>query len=121
MTGIRSKGIRRGELASHLADLEDEHSVEDVETTEKRDLEAVQREVAYLRREVAALREQLSLIRAGNESSAAAKADAHPWLRIAATTAVTFVLGKLVQRLRLGSAGAAAVPMITAQLDRSLW
>jgi len=44
-----------------------------------------------------------------------------PWLRIAATVATTYVLGCIIQRLRLGAPGAAAVPIIAAQLDRRFW
>ncbi|CDZ30932.1 hypothetical protein NOJ05_29995 [Neorhizobium galegae] len=79
-------------------------------------------ELAKLHEEVADLRTRLTVIRGETDgiSHAPQTTDEHPWLRIGLTMLATFVLGKLVQRLRLGAPGAAAVPPIAAQIDRRL-
>jgi hypothetical protein len=77
-------------------------------------------EITRLRAEVADLRRQLA--KEPNASLAALPdRQESPWLKIAGTMALTFVLGKLVRRLRLGAAGAAAVPLLTAQITRKVW
>jgi hypothetical protein len=124
MTDIRAKGFHsKSELREHLAELDEEapahHSLE--EASDADDLNAARKEIACLRKEVADIRERLAVIRIQTEDVPESRRDAHPWRRIAATVIASYVLGKLVQRLRLGAPGAAAAPMIVAQLDRRLW
>ncbi|TWF43336.1 hypothetical protein [Neorhizobium alkalisoli] len=125
MTDIRMKGFgTRAELDRYMAELDEEAPAEDPsdDDFEVIDLGDAKREIAWLRKEVADLRAKLQNIRQQTENvPEAPHEDIHPWLRIAATVATTFVLGKLVRRLRLGAPGAAAVPMIAAQLDRRIW
>ncbi|CDZ35589.1 Hypothetical protein NGAL_HAMBI1145_29200 [Neorhizobium galegae bv. officinalis] len=124
MTDIRMKGLgTRNEVEEHLVELAEGAPTEDYGDGDPQavDLDAAKREITWLRKEVADLRERLGTIRGQTEDVPRAPEDTHPWMRIAAAMATTFILGKLVQRLRLGAAGAAAVPMIAAQLDRRLW
>nr|WP_105430903.1 hypothetical protein [Neorhizobium tomejilense] len=124
MTHIRMRGLgTRNEVEEHLVELAEGTPTEDYGDGDPQavDLDAAKREIAWLRKEVADLRERLATIRGQTEGFPRASEDTHPWMRIAAAMATTFILGKLVQRLRLGAAGAAAVPMIAAQLDRRLW
>ncbi|CDZ54996.1 hypothetical protein [Neorhizobium galegae] len=121
MTDIRMKGLgTRNEVEEHLVELAEGAPIEDYGDGDPQavDLDAAKREIAWLRKEVADLRERLATIRGQTEDVPRAAEDTHPGMRIAAVMATTFILGKLVQRLRLG---AAAVPMIAAQLDRRLW
>ncbi|SFB42200.1 hypothetical protein SAMN03159496_03542 [Rhizobium sp. NFR07] len=81
------------------------------------------KEIDSLRREVEKLKAQLARIH--EQSDAAdpalpAAEEVHPWLRIAATVGVTFVLGKMMQLLRVPAAAAVAVPMITAEVNRRI-
>nr|WP_250810692.1 hypothetical protein [Neorhizobium tomejilense] len=121
MTDIRMKGIgTRSEVEEHLVELAEGAPTEDYGDGDPKavDLDAAKREIAWLRKEVIDLRVRLATIRGQTDDVPRAAKDTHPWMRIAAAMATTFILGKLVQRLRLG---AAAVPMIAAQLDRRLW
>jgi hypothetical protein len=68
---------------------------------------------------VADLQERLSQPPNGREQRGSV--EEIPWLRIVGTVAATFVLGKVMQRLRLGAAGAAAVPLIVAQANGRIW
>lgn len=74
-------------------------------------------ELRRLRAEVAGLREKLAEIHSRSDVEFAPR-DPHPWLRIAATVAVTFALGKIVQRFRLPTATAVAIPMISNEVNR---
>jgi hypothetical protein len=79
------------------------------------------KEIAGLRREVEELKARIAGIHQQSDvvgGNAQAVEDAHPWLKIAATVGVTFVLGKLMQALRIPAAAAVAVPMITAEVNR---
>lgn len=79
------------------------------------------KEIDSLRREVERLKAQVAGIdhRAGATiGNRGAGEEAHPWLKIAATVGVTFVLGKLMQALRVPAAAAVAVPLITAEVNR---
>lgn len=121
MTNIRTNSLQsKAALDQHFADYDAEPMVENDEAgagEDVADLEAVRREIAWLRKEVADLRTQLA------PSPDVEAAPVHqfdgirPWARIAFSVAATYVLGKLVERFRLGAPGAAAVPMITAQLS----
>lgn len=122
MTNIRSSGFTsKQDLQRHLAELEDEAPAEDPrdERARSEDLDAALREIAWLRKEVMDLREQWTNIGGRTEELPSHGRD-YPWLRIVLLVATTIALGKLVERLRLGAAGAAAVPMITGQLERQL-
>jgi ElaB/YqjD/DUF883 family membrane-anchored ribosome-binding protein len=124
MTDIRMKGLgTRSEVEQHMVELAEVVPEEDHDDGDQQaaDLDRAKREIAWLRKEVADLREQLTAIHGQRAEISPAPGDAHPWMRIAAAMATTFVVGRLVQRLRLGAAGAVAVPMIAAQLDRRLW
>jgi hypothetical protein len=124
MTDIRMKGLgTRSEVEEHLVELAEDAPTQDYGDGDSLavDVDAAKREIAWLRKEVADLRERLVTIRGEAEDVPPAPEDTQPWMRIAAAMATTFILGKLVQRLRLGAAGAAAVPIIAAQLDRRLW
>lgn len=121
MTDIRAKGFDSlAQLREHLAEIEDESPAEGPGETKT---PSAAQQVADLRREVADLRARLATIRRQAEGTDAppSRGELHPWLRIAATAATTYLLGRLVQRLRLGAPGAAAVPMIASQLDRRIW
>ncbi len=77
-------------------------------------------EVRRLRAEIADLKEKLAEIQRQSDVDFAAR-DPHPWLRIAATVGVTFALGKLIQALRLPTATAVAIPMISSEVKRRLF
>ena len=79
--------------------------------------EAAMKEVRRLRTEVADLQEKLAEIHSRSDVDFVAR-DPHPWLRIAATVGVTFALGKLIQALRLPTATAVAIPMISNEVNR---
>jgi hypothetical protein len=118
---MKGHGIR-SELEQHLVEVAEIEPAEDRDDDLKAtDIDAVTREIAWLRKDVADLRERLITMHGRTEDIPPTGQDKHPWMRIAAAMATAFVLGKLVQNLRLGAAGAAAVPIIAAQLDRWLW
>jgi hypothetical protein len=121
MTDTRIKGLHtKSALEEHLAELNDEGPTDDrlEASTDIDDFQAHRREVAWLRKEVVDLREQLGVI---CEREVYGKdLNDRPWLRIAATVGTTFILAKLVQKLRLGRLGAATVPFAVAHLDRRL-
>jgi hypothetical protein len=75
----------------------------------------LQSEITQLQKQVADLSKQIAALKTSNNAVAPITHD-RPWMRIAATVAATFVLGRVVDRFRLGAAGATAVPMIAAQL-----
>lgn len=126
LADIRTNGHdTKAELERHLLelaeDLERDHDSEVYDdNTEANDVDAVKREISWLRKEVYDLREQLMAIQPQAAHVEEVPVGDKPWLRIAATVAVTFLLGKLVQRMRLGAPGAAAVPLIAAQINRRL-
>jgi hypothetical protein len=70
----------------------------------RKEINQLQKQVADLSRQVATINNHVPVVQD------------RPWMRIAATVAATFVLGRIVDRFRLGVAGATAVPMIAAQL-----
>jgi ElaB/YqjD/DUF883 family membrane-anchored ribosome-binding protein len=82
----------------------------------RKEIAGLRREVEELKARIAGIHQQ-SAVAGGNAS---AVEDAHPWLKIAATVGVTFVLGKLMQALRIPAAAAVAVPMITAEVNRRI-
>lgn len=119
MTNIKSRGFD-----SDSTDQLNDHLLERESRSEDSTARSAEAEITALRNEVAELRERLRHIREQTEGVGYRQetlGERHPWLRIAAMTAATFVLGRVVQRLRLGAPGAAAVPMIAAQFDRRLW
>lgn len=74
-------------------------------------------ELRALQAEVAELQERLASIH-GQSDLDYAPVEIHPWIRIATTVAVTFALGKVIQALRLPTATAVAIPMITSEVNR---
>ncbi|MEW9612641.1 hypothetical protein AB3G45_02025 [Shinella sp. S4-D37] len=122
MTDFRARGFDSpAQLREHLAELDEESPADDPGMANGDP--SAEQQIAALRREVADLRRRLTAIRGETEGLDAGRprGELHPWLRIAATVATTYLLGRLVQRLRLGAPGAAAVPMIATQLDRRIW
>ena len=122
MTDIRAKGFDSpAQLREHLAELEEESPAEDLVVGNE--IPSTQQRIEALRREVADLRARLTTIRKQTDGMDArpSREDLHPWLRVLATVATTYLLGRLVQRLRLGAPGVAAVPMIASQIDRRIW
>ncbi|MCQ4633973.1 hypothetical protein GB927_028335 [Shinella sp. CPCC 100929] len=122
MTDIRAKGFDSpAQLREHLTELEEESPAEDPGVGNERP--SAQQQIEALRREVADLHARLTSIRKQTDGMGArrSRGDIHPWLRVLATAATTYLLGRLVQRLRLGAPGAAAVPMIASQIDRRIW
>ena len=122
MTNIKAKGFESpSHLREHLDELDQESPAEDPSTAE--DVRSSGEEIAELRRVVAQLQARLVTIREQTDGVNAppSRGDLHPWLRIVVTAATTFVLARLVQQFRLGAPRTAAVPILTAQLDRRLW
>lgn len=114
MTNIKARGFDSAEqLWEHLAELEEEAPADEHVT---QDDIALHEQIAALRREVGDLAELLS-IRNQADLAQTARAVERPWRRIAVTVAATFVLGRIVQKLRLGTPGAAAVPLLATQLS----
>ncbi len=88
--------------------------------TKKRDRNAdvnLEAEVKQLRAEVANLRIKLSEIHGRSDLQTEVRRD-RPWIRIAATVGITFALGRMIQALRLPTAAAVAIPMITNEVNR---
>jgi hypothetical protein len=112
------KGLEtRRKLKQHLTELDEEAPAEDPPARPMQSDPI--REIAELRKEIADLRNRLSSIR--EQTDGVPPQSDHPWLRIVGTVAATFLLGKLMQRFRLGAAGAAAVPLIVAQANGRIW
>lgn len=110
MTNIRSSGFDSpAQLREHLADTEPDDQDEPDERS--RDNNAVLRELEWLRPDVAVLRKQLTANQ-NREVTSPGPAQDHPWVRILVGVAVTTVLGAISRRLRLGAAGATAVPSL---------
>jgi hypothetical protein len=123
MTDIRVKGFDSpAQLREHLAELEEESPAEDPVVEIEKPLSPEQ-QIAALRREVDDLRARLTTIRKQTDGMdpRPSRGDVHPWLQFFPTAATTYLLGRLVQRLRLGAPGAAAEPMIASKIDRRLW
>ncbi len=74
-------------------------------------------EVRRLRSEVADLKDRLTAIHSQSDFELTAEKQ-HAWLRIAATVAVTFALGQLIRALKLPTATAIAIPMISNEVNR---
>jgi hypothetical protein len=122
MTNIKSKGFRtKAELDAHLSELEDEAPADEPEAIKgvEDDRSSAREQVAALRAEVADLSEQLTSLRRQTDDVSPALEGGRPWLRIAVTVVSTFVLGKLVQRLGLGTSWA-AVPIFAKQTERRI-
>ncbi len=104
------------ELREHFAELEEESPAEDPPSVATLSAEE---QIADLRRQVIDLQERLAAIREQTEGVylPPPRTDVHPWLRIVITAATTFALARLLQHLRLGTAGAAIVPMLTNRLE----
>lgn len=74
-------------------------------------------EVAKLRQEVSDLRSRLAEID-GQSDIDHRPAASNPLLKIAATVGITFALGNIIRVLRLPTATAVAIPMITTEVSR---
>lgn len=119
MVNVRTSGFDSpAQLREHLAEIEDEKTSAGTADIEREaSLDEIQREIGWMRRDLAALREQIAAIRQMRQPEP--PRDDHPWMRIVLSVAATLLLGGLAQRLRLGAAGAAAVPMIVARATRA--
>ncbi|CAK7259378.1 MULTISPECIES: hypothetical protein [unclassified Shinella] len=120
MVNVRTSGFDSpAQLREYLAEVEEDGDM--VEAPERDASRGnIHRDLAALRKDVAALRRQIDAMHRHSPRAGRPRED-HSWLRIALTIAATALLGNLVQRLRLGTAGAAAMPMIVAKADRRLW
>jgi hypothetical protein len=75
-------------------------------------------EIRKLRAEVASLQSKLAKVRGRSEIERVSTEERQPLLKIAATVAVTYALGKLIQALRLPTAATIAIPMVAAEVNR---
>lgn len=87
------------------------------QTRKRMEENAALEEVRRLRAEVAELKEKLVAIHSQSDVEFTPERE-HAWLRIAATVAVTFALGKLIRALKLPTATAVAIPMISNEVNR---
>jgi len=87
---------------------------------ESSDEEKAKVEIARLRAELHELKAKFTKLQSQSETAMPIESR-HPWLQIAATVGVTFALGKLIQALRLPTAAAAAIPMITTEINRRVF
>lgn len=111
MTNIKTHGFKNpAELRERLAELDDELPTDDQQQAVEYELRLA---ISDMQREVDELRRRLDAVSRRRPSSPAL--EPHPWLRIVATAAATFVLGRVVRRLRLGAPGAVAVPLLAAK------
>lgn len=114
MTNIRSSGFDSpAQLREHLAELEDDRN----EDADRRNAD-LQGQISKLRTEVRQLRRLVVETRNRYPASSKKVRDDRFWLRLTATVAATFVLSAAVRYFRLGSAGAAAVPLIASKIRR---
>ncbi|MBU1317235.1 MAG: hypothetical protein KJ947_25910 [Alphaproteobacteria bacterium] len=88
---------------------------------ERDDLVAARRELAALQKQVAEMNAQVAVIRAQVADRSAAASGAASLSRMATSIAITLLVGKVVRRLRLGLLGAAAAPLLAAQINHRLW
>lgn len=117
MTNIKARGFENAEqICENLAELDDEGSVYKP-AVEGKGVD-LHEHINALRRHVAELHQRLSLSRDYTDGVSMPTEINSPWRRVAVTVAATFVLGRVVQKLRVGTAGAAAVPLIAAQVGR---
>ncbi|WP_139015106.1 hypothetical protein [Pseudorhizobium pelagicum] len=85
------------------------------------DLVAARREIADLQKQVAEMNAQVAVIRQQVIDHSAAASSAASLPRMATSIAITVLVGKVVRRLRLGLLGAAAAPLLAAQINHRLW
>ncbi len=112
MTNIKTRGFKDpAELREHLAELDDEAPAEDPPLKEDNEFHLA---IDELQRDVDELRRRVDAISVRRRSSPAP--EHHPWLRVFATAAATFVLGRVFRRLRLGAPGAVAVPLLATKV-----
>lgn len=84
------------------------------------ELVAVRRALAELRQQVAELDAQVAAVRRQVAEEQAGGLSAASMSRIATSIATTIVVSTIVRRLRLGLLGAAAAPLLAAQLNHRL-
>jgi hypothetical protein len=99
LSSFKSKGFDSpAHLQEHLDDVEEsEHASAQVHFDGDDDTHV--REVAWLRKEVSDLRLQLETIYGGPEASKPVNVEAaQPWLKIAGTVAIAYVLARIARR-----------------------
>ena len=120
------------DLQEHLALLEADARAEDrvvPDALSRRTLEDVHADFLAVKDEVEHLRARLSLVTQQAETvirsraewadaSAHAQLGDYPWLKLAGAMAGTYVLASLVRTIPLGSAVTAALPLMTAAIQR---
>ncbi|MCA1868513.1 hypothetical protein HW571_22820 [Agrobacterium genomosp. 3] len=77
-------------------------------------------EIARLRAELDEVKAKFNKLQSQSDARMAIQSR-HPWLQIATTVGITFALGKLIQALRLPTAAAVAIPMITTEVNRRVF
>lgn len=112
MTNIKTRGFKDpAELRERLAELDDDSAADHPPLKDESEfhlaIEELQRDVDELRRRV----EAISVRRRASPAPAR-----HPWIRVFATAAATFVLGRVFSSLRLGAPGAVAVPLLATKV-----
>ena len=85
------------------------------------ELVAARRELADLQRQVAELDAEVAVLRNRSADRPAGAHGVASLSQIATSVATTFLVGAVVRRLRLGFLGAAAAPLLAAQIIRRLW
>jgi Tfp pilus assembly protein FimV len=88
---------------------------------DQHELVAVRRALAELRQQVAELDAQVAAIRHQAAKEQAGGLSAASVSRMATSIATTILVSTIVRRLRLGVLGAAAAPLLAAQLNHRLW
>ncbi|CAN7696381.1 hypothetical protein LJR030_004098 [Rhizobium sp. LjRoot30] len=119
---MRANGFETySQLQDHLAELDDvtvTAAGERPELAKDCSHEDLRRQIAWLRHEVAEMRAELSAI---SEVKLVTPPADRSWSQIATTAVVTFVIGAIANRLRLGLAGAVAAPLVAAKIEKQIW
>ncbi len=120
---IRTKGFETpAQLREHMQEIEEamENGVSPP-APDAREWRALRIEIAALSREVDELRQRLeTLSRRVDKRGGAERREDRPWLGMLGAALATFAMTRISERLRLGAAGAAAVPLLAAGLGRHI-